>query len=288
MKKLFLLSCLVIYAIALSAGNNCPREKLLMDRGWKFHLGSASSVESDFGYGAYAIFAKAGESYGAVSPGFNDSTWRILDLPHDWMVEQDFVKSNNPNVLSHGYKPAGRLFPETSIGWYRKAFMVPESDRGKRISIRFDGVFRDCKVWLNGHFIGGNMSGYSEFSFDVTDYLWYGKRNVIVVRVDVTQYEGWFYEGAGIYRHVWMEKFHPLHLTDYSVFVRTEVRDGKAYIIAETGISNEIGKDMTFDLQSKILDPDGRTVDSLNVASIELTPGKQSRKSIVPAQALVP
>jgi beta-galactosidase len=271
MKKLFLLIFLVICSTAFYAGNSCPREKLLMDRGWKFHLGNAASVEADFGYGASAIFAKAGESYGAVSPGFNDSTWRTLDLPHDWMVEQDFIKSDNPNVLSHGYKPAGRLFPGTSIGWYRKAFMVPESDRGKRISIRFDGVFRDCKVWLNGHYIGGNMSGYSEFSFDVTDYMWYGKRNVLAVRVDVTQYEGWFYEGAGIYRHVWMEKYDPLHIADYSVFIRTEVRDGKAYIVAETGISNGTGKDMTFDLKSKILDPDGRSVDSLNVASIQLT-----------------
>jgi beta-galactosidase len=268
MKKLILLLILILCSAAFYAGNTCPREKLLMDRGWKFHLGSASSAEADFGYGASAIFAKAGESYGAVSRGFNDSTWRTLDLPHDWMVEQDFVKSDNGDVLSHGFKPAGRLYPETSIGWYRKAFLVPESDRGKRISICFDGVFRDCKVWLNGHFMGGNMSGYSEFSFDITDYLWYGKRNVMVVRVDATQYEGWFYEGAGIYRHVWMEKYYPLHIADYSVFVQAEVRDGTARIIAGTGISNQLEKDAKFELESTILDPDGRTIDSLTASGL--------------------
>ncbi|MCX6280902.1 MAG: DUF4982 domain-containing protein [Bacteroidetes bacterium] len=259
-KSLFLFSILLCLA-AVSANAGSPREKLLMDRGWKFHLGSASSAEKDFGYGSEALFAKAGEAYGPVAPDFKDEDWRSLDVPHDWMVEQEFVKSNNSNVLSHGYKPAGRIYPETTIGWYRKAFTVPESDKGKRIRIRFDGVFRDCKVWLNGHYMVSNMSGYSEFGFDVTDYIWPGRKNVLVVRADATQYEGWFYEGAGIYRHVWMEKYDPLHITEYGVFVHTEVRNNTAAIFTETEVNNQGDQNKEFELESQVWSPDGKRVD---------------------------
>ena len=258
MKKSLLFLSLFVCFTAFATHSGSSREQLLMDRGWKFHLGSSSSAEKDFGYGASALFAKAGEAYGPVAPGFNDSTWRSLDLPHDWMVEQEFVKSDNENVLSHGFKPAGRIYPETTIGWYRRAFTLPEADRGKRIRLRFDGVFRDCKIWLNGHYMGCNMSGYSEFGFDVTDYIWFGKKNVLVVRADASQYEGWFYEGAGIYRHVWMEKYAPLHITEYGVFAQAVVRDGKAFIEARTEVINEGDKNSEFVLESTILDPDGK------------------------------
>ncbi len=260
MKKTAIFLCLILCLAAASIKAGNPREKLLMDRGWKFHLGSASSAEKDFGYGASALFAKAGEAYGPVAPDFKDEDWRSIDVPHDWMAEQDFVKSDNPNVLSHGFKPAGRIYPESTIGWYRKSFTVPEADRGKRIRIRFDGVFRDCRVWLNGHYMVNNMSGYSEFSFDVTDYIWPGKKNVLVIRADATQYEGWFYEGAGIYRHVWMEIYNPLHIMEYGVFVRTEMRDNAALIIAGTEIINQGEKNTDFELESQVLGPDGKQV----------------------------
>ena len=262
MKKLSSLFCIILCVAAIHSYGSSPRVNLLMDRGWKFSLGSSSSADKDFGYGAEALFAKAGEAYGAVAPGFDDSGWRQLDLPHDWMVEQDFVKSKNPNVLSHGYKPAGREYPENTIGWYRKSFSLPETDRGKRIRIRFDGVFRDCKVWLNGHYMGGNMSGYSEFGFDVTDYIWFGKKNVLVVRADASQYEGWFYEGAGIYRHVWMEKYDPLHIPAYGVFVHAEVRGSDAIVLVQTEVINQGEKEAGFELESMVLGPDGKLVAS--------------------------
>jgi len=258
MKRSLVLVCIILSMAAVSARGGNVREKLLMDRGWKFALGSASSADKDFGYGTSALFAKAGEAYGPVAPDFKDENWRALDIPHDWMVEQEFVKSDNDNVLSHGYKPAGRMYPENTIGWYRKAFTVLEADRGKRIRIRFDGVFRDCRVWLNGHYMVNNMSGYSEFSFDVTDYLWYGKKNVLVVRCDATQYEGWFYEGAGIYRHVWLEKTAPLHLGEYGVFVHTVVKGNEAVITAEQEVVNEGLDNAAFEIESQVLDATGK------------------------------
>ncbi len=247
-----------------------PREELLLDPGWKFHLGDAASVEGDFDYGKPLLYAKAGEAGGAVDQAFNDSAWRTVDLPHDWAVEQDFVKVDDENVTAHGYKPIGRQFPKTTIGWYRKSFTVPASDEGKRLAVKFDGVFRDAQVWLNNHYLGRNFSGYSEFLFDVTDVLNYGGKNVLVVRVDPSLYEGWFYEGAGIYRHVWLQKYSPLHIPPYGLFVWTEVGQGTARIHAETQIFNQSLGPVQGELRTLILDDHGRTVAQADVSPFSL------------------
>lgn len=146
---------LMLATSLLAAGETPVREKLLLDVGWRFHFGDASNATGDFGYGSGEAFAKAGDAIGAARPEFNDSSWRRLDLPHDWAVELEFVYVKNEDLRDHGYKPLGRDFPKTSIGWYRKAFMIPKADLGKRLSVEFDGVFRDCVVWFNGHYLGG-------------------------------------------------------------------------------------------------------------------------------------
>ena len=128
------------------------------------------------------------------------------------------------------------------------------TDRGKRLAVKFDGVFRDCIVWLNGHYIGNNLSGYSEFIYDVTDYARYGEKNVLVVRVDASQYEGWFYEGAGIYRHTWLLKSAPLHIPEYGVFVRSEVQGSNAVVTVETSITNEQDADAACVLHTTVVD----------------------------------
>ncbi|HLX13295.1 MAG TPA: hypothetical protein VKS81_10830, partial [Bacteroidota bacterium] len=200
MKTLKLCSRIALFGLVLGSWSiltaqdqDTVRKQLLFDYGWKFHLGDASSPEGDFGYGIEASFAKAGEASGPAKVDFDDKDWRTLDLPHDWAVEQDFVNSKDEAVRDHGYKPIGRQFAKTTVGWYRRTFTVPKADSGKRIVVKFDGVFRDCVVWLNGHFLTRHLSGYSEFSEDITNYLKYGSKNVLVVRVDASQYEGWFY-----------------------------------------------------------------------------------------------
>ncbi len=246
------------------------REKLLLDPGWKFHLGDASSPEGDFGFGLENVFAKAGQTSGPGAPDFNDSTWRTVDLPHDWAVELDFVNSDNGVLDSHGYKPIGRQFPKTSIGWYRRSLEIPKTDEGKRITIKFDGVFRDCMVWLNGHFLGRNLSGYSEFDFDVSDYLNYGGKNVLVVRADATLAEGWFYEGAGIYRHVWLIKTAPLHIPLYGTYVTTDVDKNSAFINISTKIFNRDEKINECNLISVILDDKGNEIGKSSSENLSL------------------
>ncbi|HEY3243898.1 MAG TPA: hypothetical protein VGM03_11155 [Phycisphaerae bacterium] len=205
---------LLVFAIAAraQASEPAPRERGLLDFGWRFHLGDAADPERDFDFGRDAPFAKAGGWGGAAAADFDDSDWRLIDLPHDWVVEQDFVPGGDDDHRDHGFRPVGRNYPASAIGWYRRSFEIPASDEGRRLTLEFDGVYRDCMMWLNGHLIGRNESGYSSFWFDISDYANYGGTNVLVVRADASQYEGWFYEGAGIYRHVWLTKTNSLHV----------------------------------------------------------------------------
>jgi beta-galactosidase len=272
----------ILFILAVNAGvcgakgfdskANGGREKLLLDLGWKFHLGDAADPEKDFGYGLgnFSTFAKAGWASGPATYDFNDSAWRTVDLPHDWGVELNFVETTNSMVVTRGSKPLGRQFPETSIGWYRRSFTIPKTDEGKRLVVKFDGVFRDCMVWLNGFFVGRNFSGYSEFSFDITDYVNYGDKNVLVVRVDATQSEGWFYEGAGIYRHVWLIKYSPLHIPLYGTYVTADVAKKSAILDIRTEVFNQNYSDIRCRLVTVVLDKGGREVGRNSTAVFHL------------------
>jgi beta-galactosidase len=235
-----------------------------MDFGWRFHLGHACDPAQDFGYGGDGVFSKSGELFEPSFARFDDSKWRVVDLPHDWAVELEF--ENDLGVVNHGFKPLDRNYPATSIGWYRRVFEIPQSDLGKRLSIEFDGVFRDCMVALNGIFLGRNMSGYAPFSYDVTDFLEYGPKNVLVVRVDATQGEGWFYEGAGIYRHVWLAKTHPVHVAQWGTYVTCEARPGAATVSITTEVDNETDSEQACRVLSTIVDDAGKVVASAALA----------------------
>jgi len=216
-----------------------PRERILFDEGWRFAFGHTADVEKDFAYGRGQSFAKAGRAPGALSAGFDDGSWRRLDLPHDWAVELPFQNSEDKSLRDHGYKPVGRAFPATTIGWYRKSFDIPVADEGKRLALEFDGIFRESEVWLNGHLVGRNQSGYIGFRCDITDYVNYGGSNTLVVRVDASQVEGWFYEGAGIYRHVWLTKTSPVHIAPNGLFASTEHTGADARVFVKTKVENE-------------------------------------------------
>lgn len=240
------------------------RDRLLADFDWKFAHGHANDPAKDFGWGRGSAFAKSGSLIpggraGVTSPNFDDSAWKPVQLPHDWAIDLPFNESRELN--EHGAYPLGRAYPETSIGWYRRTFDIPQGDLGRRITIHFDGVFRDALVILNGHFIGRNLSGYAPCRFDVTDLITYGGRNALVVRVDATEYEGWFYEGAGIYRHVWLEKTSPLHVAHDGIFVTTTTHANRsATVTAQVDVINESDVAVTSPLVCEVIAPDGRAV----------------------------
>jgi beta-galactosidase len=243
-----------------------PRQRLLFDFDWKFQFGHGTDPARDLGLGSgQGDFAKTGD-FKFSKAGFDDSKWRTLSLPHDWAVELPFVRDESLN--SHGFKPLGRRYPETSVGWYRREFEIPASDVGRRITVEFDGAFRDVLVFVNGCFIGRNDHGYAPFSFDLTDFLAYGAKNYIVVRVDASFGDGWFYEGAGIYRHVWLTKTDALRLGQWESTVRTVLGASAtskalstfATLTLSTVVENEGNQVENAKVSWRILDDAGKTV----------------------------
>ncbi len=229
------------------------RETLLFDRDWKFALGNAQDASKDFDF--TFDFNKTG--YHKVSRSiFDDASWRTLNLPHDWAVELAFV--NDVGLMSHGYKPLGRSYPETSVGWYRRTFDVPASDRGRRLLVRFDGAMKETLVFVNGCFLGRSMSGYVPFEFDITDFLHFGETNYIALRVDATAHEGWFYEGAGLYRHAWLVKTAPIHLVPLESVVRATISGHTANLALAVEVQNHSPADAAVSVSWKILDSSGK------------------------------
>ena len=231
-----------------------PRERLLFDFGWEFHLGDTTALHNLGAGDGLGAFSKTG-TFKFAMESFDASNWKTLDLPHDWAIELPFV--NDPALENHGFKPLGRDYRNTSISWYRRIFVVPAADLGRRLVLEFEGVFRSAMVFLNGCYVGRNDSGYVPFEFDVTDFLNYGSDNVIMVRVDATYGDGWFYEGAGIYRHVWLTKTDRMHLGHYDSVVRSEVKHGHAILMLETRIENESGESRKARAHWSIIDAEG-------------------------------
>src|SRR5271165_5682489 len=236
------------------------RERLLLDFGWRFHFGHADDPSKDFGFGSSSVgnFQKTGNFMPAGSIAFDDGEWRGLDLPHDWAVELPF--QNDPDLVNKGFYPLGRKYPATSVGWYRRVLDLPAEDGGKRITIEFDGAYRESMVVFNGFYIGRHSGGYDPFSFDVSDFAYFGQRNVLLVRVDATESDGWFYEGAGIYRHVWLVKTNPVHIRQWGTLVRSEIRPNQAKLSILSEVENHGNTSSNVRVVSTIVAPSGSPV----------------------------
>jgi beta-galactosidase len=175
-----------------------------------------------------------GDQPGAEKSDFNDSGWRILDLPHDWSIEGPFSKEWASGT---GFLPAG-------IGWYRKTFEVPEKYRGRKTFIYFDGAYNNSEVWINGAYLGKRPNGYISFQYDLTAFLNYGKENVIAVKLDHTKFgDSRWYTGSGIYRDVSLITVTPVHIKNWGVrYYTPEVSVEKASLKIEVIIQNELKK----------------------------------------------
>ena len=245
------------------------RERVCFDQGWMFAYGHASDPAKDFGCGTeyfnYMTKANSIHNEGPYTIRFNpDERWKAVNLPHDWVVDLAYSRDAS---YSHGHKQVGWKFPQTSVGWYRKTFNLPKEDKGKHFRIQFDGIFRNAQIWVNGFFVGVEPSGYIHQDYDITDYLLFGdepeKTNLICVRCDASLEEGWFYEGAGIYRHVWLEKSYPLHVTTGGTFVHCTLSENytKARVTIETEVCNDFNHKLpAYSVEHSILDAAGNVV----------------------------
>lgn len=260
-KPLFLaliFACAINYVSAKAPKPS--RYHLLMDRNWRFYLGDDKN---------------------ASNPGFDDRSWRALDLPHDWSIEGEF-KKDAPTGGGGGYLPTG-------IGWYRKTFVLPAALRGKQVSIQFDGVYMNSEVWINGHYLGKRPNGYISFYYDLTPYLVKGN-NVIAVRVDNSkQPNSRWYSGSGIYRHVWLDATNPLHIAHWGTYITTpKVDSASATVDIKTNVENK-GADITgAALTSSIIDENGKEVASGKVSlSLKGNDSSQYNQSVSVASPLL-
>ena len=276
MKKIILFCFCIIGFIActntITIEDKDYRQVISFNNNWKFALGHAYDRVLDFNNGTsyFSYVTKAGYGDGPANAQFDDRMWRTVNVPHDWCVELPFAKNGS---VSHGSKAIGKNYPENSVGWYRKTFLVDSSWFGKRISVEFEGVYRNSKVWVNGFYLGNEPSGYTSFNYDLTEYLNYGADNVIAVRADASFEEGWFYEGAGIYRNVNLVVTNPVHIARNGTFVSTDkISDSQADLTARTTIQNETNTAQKIIVIEKIFDDGNSVVAEYQSNEIDIKP----------------
>ncbi len=227
------------------------RERLSLDSGWLFHQGDLP-VPKITGHNESYMNAKAGVAQGAAAPTYDDTLWRRVDLPHDWAVEGGFVATEN---LAQGYRTRG-------VGWYRRHFRLPVSDRGRHLELQFDGIASHCTVWLNGSIVHRNFCGYTSFQVDMTPFALYGDAiNTLSIRVDADTMEGWWYEGAGLYRHAWLVKKDAVHIACDGVWanpVRADDGTWQVPVAVTMGSSAQAAADVAVAIT--LWDPAGQRV----------------------------
>lgn len=286
MKKLVLLVLLLSMA-RLGGMAQSQRERILMNQDWLFAMGHAADPDKDFHYGQALSFSKIAflqestmldadqESRLAIphTQRFNDSAWVKVSVPHDWGMALGYSQEQ---FKMKGYRKLGGRAPENSVGWYRKHF-TSKLVKGDRYILEFEGIFRDAQVWMNGVYLGRGESGYVPLIFDVTECLNYeeGADNVISVRVDATHSELWSYEGAGIYRNVWLTRTAPIHIPTFGTFVSSEVDLQKktARVKAMVEVTNQSGDKASLVVRNVIVDKQGKEVatsdDKISVNALE-------------------
>ena len=216
------------------------RDVRLFDEGWLFLLGDEPEM---------------------AQPGYDDSRWRRLSLPHDWAIEGDF-SATNPSGAGGGALPGG-------VGWYRKHFRLPATEGERRYYLAFDGVYMNSTVYVNGHEVGSRPYGYSSFEYDLTPYVRPDSDNVVAVRVDNSdQPNSRWYSGCGIYRHVWLTATNPLHIARWGVHVVTDVG---GTVDVELAVSGDADGQHRPVFRHTLLAPDGRTVAVTSAKSLRQT-----------------
>lgn len=236
--KSLLVSVSFLLPISALAVNQRSVENV--DLEWRFHLGDVD---------------------GAQQPEYDDSGWRSLDLPHDWAVEGDFSQAN-PSGVTGGALPGG-------VGWYRKTFTIDAADKGKRVSVLFEGSYMNTEVFVNGRPLGVRPYGYVSFGYDITPYIKWGGENVVAVRVDNSeQPNSRWYSGCGIYRSVYLVKTAPLHIARWGTYAYSVVTGGNADLNVETTVENDTEKDAGIEIGLKLLDAGGETVAAVKYPAV--------------------
>ena len=268
-----------------------PRQTFSLDTGWRFSLDdpdaprevrwsdaerSLLGFEPEVGNANGVVWSKAGKCYGPAAPGFDDADWRNVDLPHDWSVEH----APGPSF------PLRNGFLRMGVGWYRRPLAVDPAWEGRRVVLRFDGIYRDATVFVNGHVLGFRRSGYLPLEVELGEVLDFspGASNAVAVRVDASEKEGWFYEGCGIHRHAWLTVTEPVHLVTDGVFVAVawDPADGepaRLEVAAEVGNRSDGG--VGVEVRHEVLDAEGTRIAGCSVSAAAPSAGTATTRQRV-------
>ncbi|MEI7828978.1 MAG: glycoside hydrolase family 2 TIM barrel-domain containing protein [Prolixibacteraceae bacterium] len=237
MKNLFFIGLVLLINPNLIAQTSFQRN-ILFDDNWRFLKGGM---------------------VGAEKPEFDDFAWRRLDLPHDWSIE-DLPGTKSPfNRNAVGQQSTG--FTVGGTGWYRKDFVVPEKHKCQRVIIRFDGIYSNAEVWINGISVGKQPYGYSTFEFDISNKIKFDENNLVAVKVMNEGENSRWYTGSGIYRHVWMDVVDPVRIGKWGTFITTpEVKREQAKVNIQTKLVNDLDHEVSVKLTTIIKNTTGEEV----------------------------
>jgi len=263
------LATILVTAMIATVSAGAQTETALHE-GWKFAFGNAADPAKDFGCGTeyfnYLTKANSIHNEGPYCLKFDDSAWQDVTVPHDWVTTLTYAPEASH---SHGYKTVGWKYPETSVGWYRLKLDFSNAGRDRHYELRFDGIFRSATVWFNGYYMGTEPSGYAVQTYDITPYINYDADNLLCVRADASLEEGWFYEGAGIYRNAWLVETGPVHPTQGGIYTRWA--GGNLLAFAET--TNSSASSAEANVAFRLLDAGGAEVAG-GADSVNLRPGE--------------
>jgi beta-galactosidase len=232
------------------------RERTLMDADWMFHRDDVTSTNE------------------VISSGYDDKQWQRVGLPHDYVLDGSYNFSDDRDYRNHGSLP----YP---VAWYRKHFFIPQSEQGKTLQLEFDGIYRDSQIWLNGQFLGRHLGGYTTFYYDITKVAKYGAENIIAVRVDPRQSEGHWYEGGGIYRHVFLIATARVHVANWGTYVISQVPNGnqgaeaEANLTLQTTLENDGPVSANCSVVSEIVGPGGNLLKMIKAEKAVAAGGRQ-------------
>ena len=245
-------------------------ERINFNKGWKF---CGEDLFPRNGADNYSGAKSKDNYYGAASPIYNDSTWQDVDLPHDYLIDDDYVTEVSHNIHENATEPelafqngflrsGGHI--EVHAAWYRKWLKIRPENENCRVYLHFDGVFRDCLLYVNAYYVCRHESGYDSFYVDISDFLDYENDNLIAVRINPEKHEGWWYEGAGIYRNVWIEVSDGIRFEPMGIYVCPDVNleTKSADIRISTELSNMLYTNENVKIQWEITDEGGKILAS--------------------------
>jgi beta-galactosidase len=252
------LFALVSCSIGASRANSAGNRDLSFDSAWRF---------------------LRAEAPGAEAPGFDDNGWRLLDLPHDWSIEDlPYTNGAPPSPFNPALRAGGAAtgYVVGGIGWYRKHFTLAPPDSEKNVTVCFDGVYMNADVWINGHELGNHPYGYTPFVYNLTPYLKpAGQDNVLAVQVKNTGKNSRWYSGSGIYRHVWLAVTDPAHIPICGVHVTTtNISKAAATVNVSTTIENARSADVDIRLRARLVAPNGKAT-RVQESDVHVPTGKQ-------------